>query len=88
MSCKYKDILGQPNQGIHQYRLFNIAIIDVLLTILLALIIFYIGVYFKFFNHNIYAFIFVLLLLLIIGVILHYIFCVDTTINKKIFLLK
>ena len=34
--CKYKDALGKPNEGLHSYRVFNISIIDVLLTILLA----------------------------------------------------
>ena len=31
--CKYKDILGKPGQGVHSYRIFNIAIVDVILTI-------------------------------------------------------
>ena len=34
--CKYKDALGKPKEGLHSYRVFNISIIDVLLTILLA----------------------------------------------------
>ena len=33
MLCKYKDVLGKPKQGLHKYRIFNIAIVDVLLTI-------------------------------------------------------
>ena len=37
--CKYKDILGKPGEGVHSYRLFDIAIIDVVLTIGLALFI-------------------------------------------------
>ena len=36
--CKYKDILGRPNEGVHSFRIFNIAIVDVLLTILAAYI--------------------------------------------------
>ena len=39
MLCKYKDILGKVGQGVHSYRLFGIAIVDVLLTILGAYII-------------------------------------------------
>ena len=35
---KYKDILGRPNEGVHSFRIFNIAIVDVLLTILAAYI--------------------------------------------------
>ena len=34
--CRYKNMFGKPNTGIHTYRLFNISIIDVLLTIILA----------------------------------------------------
>lgn len=31
--CKYKDALGEPGKGIHSYRLFGIAIADVLMTL-------------------------------------------------------
>ena len=34
--CKYKDIFGKPKTGLHSYRIFNIAVVDFLLTILLA----------------------------------------------------
>ena len=37
MLCKYKDLLGVPKKGIHKYRIFNIAIFDVLLTYFLVL---------------------------------------------------
>jgi hypothetical protein len=40
MLCQYKDILGKPGKGIHSYRIFNIAIVDVLLTIIGAYIIY------------------------------------------------
>ena len=39
MLCKYKDALGKPKTGIHSYRIFNIAIADVIMTIIAALII-------------------------------------------------
>ena len=31
--CKYANIFGAPNTGSHKYRIFNIAIIDVIATI-------------------------------------------------------
>ena len=31
---QYKDIFGKPNEGVHSYRLFDVAIVDLLLTIL------------------------------------------------------
>jgi hypothetical protein len=76
MLCQYKDILGIPGQGIHKYRIFNIAIFDVLLTIIVAIIIAYI------FNINL---IITLLLLFLLGIILHRIFCVRTTVDKLLF---
>ena len=39
MLCKYKNIFGEPKIGIHKYRLFDIAIIDVIGTIILGYII-------------------------------------------------
>lgn len=77
MLCKYKDIFGKVNTGLHSYRIFNIAIVDVLLTILLGFIIKYI-----FPTVNIYC---ILLILFLLGIIFHRIFCVKTTINKLLF---
>ena len=71
--CKYKNIFGEPNEGIHKYRILNIAIIDLLFTILIALIIKY------YYNYNIFL---IILILLIISIIFHKLFCVKTTIIK------
>ena len=77
MLCQYKDILGKPGQGIHSYRIFNIAYIDVLFTIIGAYIIYL-------FLPKINYFI-ILILLFLLGIILHKIFCVRTTIDKFLF---
>jgi fatty acid desaturase len=76
MLCKYKDILGKPKQGPHKYRIFNIAIVDVLLTIIVALIISYI------FSLNFWI---TLIILFLLGIILHRLFCVKTTVDKLLF---
>jgi len=79
MSCPFKnysDIFGKPNEGAHSYRFFNLAIVDVILTIIGSFIIA------KLFNLN---FLLVLLFIFILGIILHRLFCVNTTINKLIF---
>jgi len=76
MSCPFRDILGRPNEGIHSYRLFNLAIVDIILTVIGAIIIS------KIFNYN---FMVILIIIFILGIILHRIFCVNTTINKFIF---
>ena len=74
MSCPFKNILGEPGKGIHSFRLFNISVVDVLLTVLLA--------YLTKGNRNFFI---VLLFWFILGIILHHIFCVKTTIGKIIF---
>jgi hypothetical protein len=79
MSCslsEFSDILGKPNEGIHSYRIFNLAIVDIIATIVGSSIISYL------FKIN---FLNTLLFLVILAIILHRIFCVDTTINKLIF---
>jgi hypothetical protein len=71
--CQYKDIFGKPNEGAHSYRLFNVAIVDVILTLL--------GSYFiaKYFNLSL---LYTTIAVFVLGIIMHYLFCVDTTINK------
>ena len=77
MLCQYKDILGKPGQGVHSYRIFNIAYVDVLFTIICAYIIY---LFFPKINYFV-----ILILLFILGIILHKIFCVRTTIDKYLF---
>jgi hypothetical protein len=74
--CKYKNIFGIPKQGVHSYRIFNIAIVDVIMTILVGYII-----------SCIYKtpFIMTCIILFILGIILHRIFCVRTTVDKLLF---
>ena len=77
MLCNYKDIFGKVGKGLHSYRVLNIAIVDVVLTILGAF-----SVHLLFPKYN---FIYILLFLFIIGIILHRIFCVRTTIDVLLF---
>ena len=74
--CKYKEIAGKPGEGMHQYRLFNISIIDVLFTLLGAYLFAY---YMKF------PAVYVIITFFTIGIIAHRIFCVRTTIDKLLF---
>jgi hypothetical protein len=75
--CKYKDIFGKVGEGVHSYRIFNIAIVDVVFTILGAFII-------HLFLPK-YKFIYILLVLFLSGIFLHRLFCVRTTIDKLLF---
>ena len=76
--CKYKDVLGKPNTGLHSYRVYNIAVIDVLLTFLLA----------KFIQYYILEetdFSLILCGCFIAGIVIHRVFCVRTTVDKLLF---
>jgi hypothetical protein len=73
--CKYRDIFGKPREGLYAYRIFDIAIIDVILTIILAYII---SIWYK------YNFLICTLILFLIGIISHWLFCVKTSINNFI----
>jgi len=37
-SCPYANIFGEPNTGVHSIRILGIAIIDVILTVIVAFI--------------------------------------------------
>ena len=79
MFCEYSEIFGKPGEGIHSIRIFDIAIIDVVLTI--------IGAYY--FHHYIVLKYYKLPLIctigvvFILGIIFHKLFCVNTGLNKS-----
>lgn len=73
--CQYKDLFGKPGEGSHSYRLFNIAIVDVIATIISAYLIAYIF-------H--WSFTKTLITLFILGIFFHWLFCVKTTVNKAL----
>jgi len=78
MLCEYSELIGKVGEGIHSYRLFNIAILDVIITM--------IGAYFlqkKFFSN--YSYLQVLIVVFIMAIISHRIFCVRTTVDKILF---
>jgi hypothetical protein len=74
--CKYKDALGKPGKGVHSYRFMGVAIADVIMTLIGAFIISYFSGY---------SFLMVAAILFILGIILHRLFCVRTTIDKILF---
>jgi hypothetical protein len=79
--CKYKNIFGKEGEGVHSYRLFGLAIVDVLFTILGAYLI-----QMAFFPKT--SFFIVLAVLVVVGIGLHRLFCVRTTVDKLLFSLK
>ena len=77
MPCRYKGIFGNVKEGIHSYRVLDIAIFDVIFTIIFAYI-------FHLLNPG-YKFIYILIALFALGIMMHRFFCVRTTIDKMLF---
>jgi hypothetical protein len=74
--CKYKNALGESGKGIHSYKLFGISMADVIMTFIGAWLISY-------FLKS--SFIKTLIILFLLGIILHRLFCVRTTVDKLLF---
>ena len=74
--CKYRYLFGVEGQGAHKYRIFNIAIVDTVATILVAWVISY------FFHVSFWK---TFIVLFILGLLLHRVFCVQTTLTKAVF---
>ena len=77
--CKYRDIFGKVGKGVHSLRFFNIAVVDTLLTLLLAYIINY------YLKTNLLI---VFIVLLVFSIAIHRAFCVETTLTKMFFSFK
>ena len=76
--CQYKDVFGEPNKGIHSYRLFGVAIVDVILTFILAYVIWY-------YVYHDQSYWLILAIIFVIGILLHHLFCVKTTVDIWLF---
>ena len=74
--CQYKIVFGEPGKGVHSYRFFGVAIVDVLATIVGAAILAWAAKW---------PFWYVLGGLFLLGIILHHIFCVQTTVDRLLF---
>lgn len=73
---EYRYLFGVEKEGIHSYRLYDIAIADVIMTIIGAILFSYV---FKI------DYLISLIFLFTLGVILHYLFCVESTVNMYIY---
>lgn len=76
MFCPYRHVFGEERKGFHSFRIFDIAVGDLLLTILLAFSVS------KAYNTNFFTTLFITL---VIAVFIHRLFCVNTKINTIIF---
>ena len=75
MLCDYKNSLGIPGQGVH-FHVFGVAIMDCIMTIIGGALLAYS------FKWNYFWTIFILFIL---GILLHRLFCVKTTLDKALF---
>lgn len=75
MFCKYKNALGVPGKGAHIHVL-GFAIMDITMTIVGGALLAYI---FK------WSYLWTILILFLLGIALHRLFCVRTTLDKALF---
>ena len=74
--CKYKDAFGKPGEGIHRFRIYDFSVVDILVTVLFAYSISYFsGV----------SMTYVIPFTFVLGIIVHRLFCVRTTVDKLLF---
>lgn len=71
--CQYKDIFGAPGTGVHRFKILDTAVVDWVLTFLLAVLVSYWGKV---------PFTVALVSLLVLGVVMHVLFCVSTPTTK------
>lgn len=86
--CQYKDLLGKPGTGVHKFRVFDIAIVDLSVVLLLGGLITWI--LYKKGSKKVkkcikWYFLGISVSLILLGIIVHRAFCVNTTVNKLIF---
>ena len=76
MLCPYREVFGRVGEGVHAYRMFNIAIVDVVATILVAVLL----------HWWCKLDVFILLgLFFLLGILAHRAFCVRTTVDRWLF---
>jgi len=76
MSCPYANLFGRPGEGVHAYRIANIAVVDTVLTIVAALLL----ARWTRWNPGL-----TLAAAFGLGIVLHRVFCVRTTIDRLLF---
>ena len=76
MSCQYKNMFGQVKQGIHSYRIFDFAVLDIAVTVVIAW-----GI--SYFLKT--PFIYTTIAFFLLGIVVHRLFCVRTTMDKILF---
>ena len=84
--CQYKNLFGEPRTGIHSLRIpiIDVGFYDVFFTILLGLFIALMSI--LLFKTNIKNTIIITqIFVFVLGIVVHRIFCVRTTVDKLLF---
>jgi len=76
MFCIYKKFFGEPSTGIHKLRFMKLAVWDVVMTLICAVMF---AIILK--KHILYT----VLVFFSFGILMHRLFCVRTTIDKLLF---
>ena len=71
-------MFGKLGEGIHSYRIGNVAVLDIGVTCIMAYLI-------KHFFFPKYHYLYVLVAFFLLGICMHRLFCVRTTIDKMLF---
>ena len=71
--CAYRHLFGEPRQGIHAYRILDVAVFDVAVTVAVAA-----GTSYAFR----WPFLYVLVAWFVLGIVVHRMFCVKTTVDR------
>jgi hypothetical protein len=76
MFCKHRDYFGKVNEGVHKSKVLGLAINDVIPTILFSLIFAYLLKL---------DYLLTIICVFLLAILLHRMFCVNTTLNVLIF---
>jgi hypothetical protein len=82
MLCKYRAVFGKPGEGVHAYRVFDVAVVDVVMTVVAAVLLsrYVLGIPVASLST-----ILVVVALFAVGVVAHRLFCVRTRIDRLLF---
>ena len=78
---KYKDIFGKPNEGVHSHRILGMVSVDLFMTFIASCLI---SLAITKEIANIIGILYSFIGLMILGLIMHLIFGVDTTLTKLV----
>jgi hypothetical protein len=74
--CQYRNMFGKVREGVHAYRICDIAIVDVIATFILAKLISFLSTW---------SYYDIVICLFLLAILVHRLFCVNTAVNVMIF---